>query len=260
MVKVISANWYDFPQYYDLAFQDETAREVSFFRAAFSHYARIPVRRVLEPACGSGRLVRAMAAEGYQVIGFDISRRALAYCRRRLKRHKLQATLFRADMRQFALRRPVDAAFNTFDSFRHLLTDKDALSHLNCMADAIRPGGLYIVGLHFFPPDAAEECLERWAARRAALRLTATLRVLRMDRRLRREWLRIVLTVRRGNSVVRIRHEFPLRIYTASEFLQLIRRSNKFELCEAFDFWYELEHPVEYSDSLVDTVVVLRRR
>ncbi len=42
-----------------------------------------------------------MAAEGYQVIGFDVSRRALTYCRRRLRRCGLAATLFRADMRRF---------------------------------------------------------------------------------------------------------------------------------------------------------------
>ncbi len=94
----------------------------------------------------------------------------------------------------------MDAAFNTFDSFRHLLTEKDALCHLNCMADAIRPGGLAHCGSAFFPPDAAEECIERRGRAGVARCLTATLRVLRMDHRLRREWLRIVLTIRRGKE------------------------------------------------------------
>ncbi len=60
-MKVISANWYDFPQYYDLAFQDETAREVSFFRAAFSRYAPDPC----PPGVGAGLWKReACASDG----------------------------------------------------------------------------------------------------------------------------------------------------------------------------------------------------
>src|SRR5438128_1836933 len=37
-------NWYDFPQYCDLAFRDETAAETAFLVAAFRKYCSHPVR------------------------------------------------------------------------------------------------------------------------------------------------------------------------------------------------------------------------
>jgi len=260
MGKPEKVNWYELPQYYDLAFREETPREIRFLQAAFERYSRVPVRTVLEPACGSGRLVRQLAAAGFRVVGFDLSHRALAYCARRLKRRGLQATLFRADMRQFALREKVDAAYNTFDSFRHLLTEADALSHLRCVGESLRPGGLYILGLHLFPPDASEECIERWSARHGGTKVTCTLRVLKMNLRKRREWLRIVLRVERKGVVKRFFDEFALRTYSARQMSRLLKQADMFELCDVFDFWYEIDRPLKLHDGLADVVLVLRRR
>jgi SAM-dependent methyltransferase len=83
---VVQASWYDYPQYYDIAFRSETRLEADFFEAAFRKYCPFLVRRLLEPACGTGRLVREMAARGYRMAGFDLSEPSLAYLRRRLAR------------------------------------------------------------------------------------------------------------------------------------------------------------------------------
>jgi len=52
-----TANWYDHPQYYDIAFQSYTAGEADFIEAACRKYCPFAVRRLLEPACGSGLVV-----------------------------------------------------------------------------------------------------------------------------------------------------------------------------------------------------------
>lgn len=259
MAKTIWANWYDFPHYYELAFADETRREVKFLEAAFARYSAVKVETVLEPACGSGRLLTALAARSFRVVGFDVNRRALVYARRRLERRGLAGIVFRGDMRQFALRRPVDAVCCTFDSFRHLLTEREALAHLRCVAECLRPGGIYVLGVHLLPPDAADDCTERWRARRGKLQLAVTLRVLKVNRRMRREWLRISLRVH-GREVRRICWEFPLRIYTAGQLKRLVDKCGYFEHCATFDYWYEVDHPCELTDEMVDTVLILRRR
>jgi 2-polyprenyl-3-methyl-5-hydroxy-6-metoxy-1,4-benzoquinol methylase len=66
---VLVANCYDHPQYYDIAFQAYTEREADFVEAACRKYCRFDVRRLLEPACGSGRLVTELARRGYQMTG-----------------------------------------------------------------------------------------------------------------------------------------------------------------------------------------------
>src|SRR6266478_9973614 len=121
-----TANWYDHPQYYDIAFQSYTAGEADFIEAACRKYCPFAVRRLLEPACGSGRLTACLAGRGHQMTGFDVNPSALSYLRRRLARQHLQAEIFEAEMSDFHIGRPVDAAYCTVGAFRYLLTEQAA--------------------------------------------------------------------------------------------------------------------------------------
>ncbi len=69
-----------------MVFRDETQMEVEFFEEAFKRFATGTVQKVMEPGCGSGRLIAEMAARGYQCTGLDLSVPSLAYLRNRLKR------------------------------------------------------------------------------------------------------------------------------------------------------------------------------
>ncbi|HOM17728.1 MAG TPA: class I SAM-dependent methyltransferase, partial [Thermoguttaceae bacterium] len=246
--------------------------EADFIEAACRKYAVGLVRTLLEPACGTGRLAAELARRGYRVFGLDRNLAALGYLRRRASRQRLRAFPFAADMSRFGLAQPVDAAYCTFDSFRHLLTEQAAQQHLTAVAEAVRPGGIYILGLHLLPPDASPECIERWTERRGRCQVTVTLRVLRCDRRRRIEWIRISVLVRKGvpkhpkrwnaqsGQVIRFRDEFPLRIYTARQFRRLLTKTPQWELADVYDFWYEIDHPMKLTDQMADTVFILRRR
>jgi SAM-dependent methyltransferase len=256
----LRASWYDYPRFYDIAFQSETRREADFIEAACRKYCPFTVRRLLEPACGSGRLIAELAARGYRMTGCDLSQPSLDYSRRRLARRGLSAALLPADMADLRLPRPADAAYCTFDSFRHLLTEEAARRHLESIAASLRPGGVYILGFHLLPPDASEQCLERWAERRGRTQVTVTLRVLATHRRRRVENLRISLLVRSAGGTLRLRDDFPFRMYTAAQFRRLLATVPSLELCDVYDFWYEIEHPLHLSDELSDCVFILRKR
>jgi SAM-dependent methyltransferase len=260
MPKPILASWYDYPQYYDIAFRDETRPEADFIEAACRKYCPFRVRSLLEPACGTGRLTVELAARGYRLTGLDLSKPSLDFLRRRLSRRGLRATVFEADMADFRLPRPVDAAYSTFDSFRHLLTEASARQHLVCVAESLRPGGIYILGFHLLPPDASEECIERWTQRQGRTQVTVTLRVLATDRRRRRETLRISLLARTGEREVRLRDEFQFRMYTAAQFRRTLANVPALELCDVYDFWYEIDEPLKLNNDISDTVFVLRKR
>jgi SAM-dependent methyltransferase len=253
-------NWYDYPQYYDLAFRSETPAEVRFIEAACGKYCPFAVRRMLEPGCGSGRLIVALAGRGYEMVGFDCNGRSLDYLRRRLARRKLRADVLRADMTDFRIARPVDAAFNTWNTFRHLTTENAARQHLQCVAQSLRPGGIYILGFHLLPLDVSEECMERWSASHGGTRVTVTLRVTATDRRRRIEEIRVNMRVRTGSRELRLCTEFPFRMYTARQFRRLLASVPQFELCDVYDFWYQIDHPLKLNDEITDTVFVLRKR
>lgn len=259
-MQVLPPDHPDFAKYFDLSFRSETRAEVEFIEAACRKYCTIRVRRLLELGCGGGRLVVALAARGYQVVGLDHNRAALDYLRERLRRRRLHARLLHADMARFQLPQPVDAAFCTFNTFRHLTTEGDARTHLHCVAKSLRAGGIYLLGFHLLPADAAEECQERWSARHGRTRVTATLRVLTADRQQRLEMLRLQLRVRTPARDVQFRSEFPLRMYTLAQFERLLASVRAFELCDVYDFWYEINQPRKLNEQMTDTVFVLRRR
>jgi SAM-dependent methyltransferase len=263
----IDANWYDYPQYFDLSFRDETALEVEFFCAAFEKYATIPVKRILEPGCGGGRLVLEMTRREFEMVAFDLSKKSVSYVNKRLRRAQASADVFVQDMTQFTLDSPIDAAFCTWNTFRHLLSESAAKQHLQSVAAAMRPGGIYILGLHLFPSDLTPEeeaeeigSSERWTCTHAGTRVTATLRVLAMDRAKRIEQLRISLRVRNKSKDMRIRHEFPLRMYTAANLRRLLKSVPAWEVADVFDFWYDIEDPLKLNNEIQDTLLVLRRR
>jgi SAM-dependent methyltransferase len=257
---ILQADWYAYPRYFDMAFRSETRLEADCIEAACRKYCPFAARRLLEPACGTGRLIAELAARGYPMTGIDLSAPCLKYLERRLARRNLRATIRQADMADFRLDKPVDAAFCTFNSFRHLLTEQSARGHLQCMADNLRPGGIYILGLHLLPLDVDEESTERWSARHGRTRVTTTLRVLATDRRRRIEHLRVSVLVRQGDKETRLRHEFSFRMYTAKQFRRLLGTVPAFELCEVYDFWYEIDHPLPLNDERTDSLFVLRKR
>lgn len=260
MKKPIEKTWYDYPQYYDMVFRDETQAEARFIEEACRKYAVGPCRWLFEPACGSGRLVAELAGRGYDVTGLDLSEKSLAYLHARLKRRGLNAQLIHGDMTRFTLPEKVDAAYSMVNSFRYLLTEEAARSHLQCVARSLRPGGLYLIAMHLLPPDASEECTERWTARHGSTRVTATLRVVETNRRQRRETLQINLLVRRNNEeFLRLRHRFQFRMYTAAQFRRLLSSVPELELCDVFDFWYELDSPLKLNNDLGDAAFVLRK-
>ncbi len=257
---ILVANCYDYPQYYDIAFQAHTWREADFIEAACRKYCLFNARRLLEPGCGSGRLITELAARSYQVTGFDLSQPALSYLRRRLARRRLRAETFEAEMSNVRLRRPVDAAYCLVNTFRHLLTEAAARAHLRCIADTLRPGGIYILGFRLLPLDLNEEDIQLWTDWRGATKVTVTLRALRVDVRRRIENVRVCLLARRRSKELHLQHEFQLRTYTAGQFRRLLGSVSLLELCDVYDFRYDIDHPFAANNEMDYSVFVLRRR
>lgn len=255
------ASWYDHPQYFDMVFRDETPAEIAFFQEAFDRFADVEVKRVLEPGCGSGRLVAEMAALGLDVAGVDLSQPMLDYLARRLKRRGLSADLICGDMTRMEFKEPFDAAFCTFNTFRHLTEEKDAIGHLRNVASLLKAGGIYILGFHLIPLDADPECTERWKASHGGTVVNVTLKVMDFDRKTRKELLRVsVKAEKRSGKIERIRSEFPLRIYTPAQAKRLLAKlSDVFKIVGVYDFDYDIEEEREFDNDLTDAIFVLKR-
>jgi SAM-dependent methyltransferase len=252
-------SWYDYPHYYDVGFREDTPREAKFFEKAFAKYIPGKVKRVFEPGCGSGRLVVEMAERGFQVTGLDLNQPALDYCKEQLDKKGLKATLINGDMTAFELKRPADAAFNTINTFRHLLTEEDAVKHLKCVAANLRPGGIYILGLHLLPTGGDFYGSEKWKAKEGRTQINYSLTVVDSLPKQRHEKLRITMTIKKGKSVVRVSDHFTLRLYNYKNIKTLFAQVPELVLRDVYDFWYEIDEPQKLDGNIADSVFILQK-
>ncbi len=263
----VELDWYDAPRYYDLIFDTDTAREADFLeRMAAEHLAPRARRalRVLEPACGSGRLVVELARRGQRVAGFDASAPMLAYARERLASEGLRAKLFEARMESFelpaAFRGTCDLAHCFVSTFKYLLSEEDARSHLKRVASALRPGGIYVLGFHLSDYDELRQSRERWVVESSGLRVVCTITGWPPERRTRRERVRSRLVVEEGGEVKRLETQWQFRTYDAAEVERLLASVPQLELVAVHDFDYADERPRDLGAERLDVVLILRRR
>lgn len=255
-----AANLYDYPRYYDLVFGSDWKAEFDFLLAVFDTHVPGKVRRLFEPACGTGRLVFRLAQAGFKVSGLDLNPRAVEYCNRRLVRHGLPAKVFVGDMSDFRLPRKVDAAFNTINSFRHLLTEGAARSHLRCVAESLRKGGIYVLGLHLTPTAGTPLDEECWSARRGHLAINTYLKTFDLDLRQRTERCRMVMDIYTPTKTRQIEDELVFRTYTAAQLRRLLADVPDLELIATYDFRYQLDAPTEIAADTQDVVLILQRQ
>jgi SAM-dependent methyltransferase len=259
MNEQLAGSLYDYPQYYDLVFGSDWKAEQDFLLNCFDRYAKRKVKRVFEPACGTGRLLFRLARRGYQVAGLDLNPAAVDYCNARLVKHGWPPSVFVGDMSDFQLTRPVDACFNMINSFRHLTVERQARAHLRCVADCLATGGLYLLGLHLTPTEGTPLEHEAWSARRGHLQVNTRLKTIRRDTGRREEWFTLECQIYTPTRRQALREEIMFRSYTASQFHRLLRQVPELQTVATHDFTYDIEQPVEVSPETEDVVYVLQK-
>jgi SAM-dependent methyltransferase len=170
---------YSAPRYYEIAFDMNRRQEVNFLVHCFRRYARRRVRRVLDIACGTGPHLVRLAERGYAMTGLDLSPHNIAFLRERAAAKGLAPTLLVGDMTRFRLPRPADAAICMQDSQGHLLTNAALLSHLRCVAGAVRKGGLYIFDRYMCSSWTDPARRWSWTRRRGNATVRATFEALK---------------------------------------------------------------------------------
>jgi len=250
---------YSAPHYYDIAFNVLRKRECDFLEGCFARHAVGPVRRVLDIACGTGQHLIRLAERGCEMTGLDLSAESLAYVKRRASKNGLQINLVLADMADFWLEPPFDAAICMQDSQGHLLTNEAILSHFKAVARAVRPGGLYIFD-RMIPNNWAHPATRwSWTRREGRTTVRTTFRtMLDIDEVSQVCQEEITLEVLEGRRRRIIRHRYPTRVVFPRELRALIQLNGEFELVS----WhpnFHLHRRLEDTRHPVMVVAVLRR-
>ena len=253
-------DWYDDPESYDILLEEDTDVEARFLHELLERTFGPGPRDVLEPACGSGRLLEALAERGHRPMGIDLSQPMLDYAADRLAARGLSADLAHVSMESFRTRRRFDLAFCLVSSFRYLASERAARTHLQSVARALRTGGLYVLGLHLTQYDWPGIQRERWVGERAGTRVVCNLQSWPPDPKRRLEKLRSRVTIERRGTRQRMETHWSFRTYDAAQLKRLLRSVPALEHVETYDFGYELDTPRELDDEQLDCVLILRKR
>ena len=109
------------------------------------HKSRIPVKTVLDLACGTGTIACLLAERGYQVVAADGSEEMLAQAARKAEPLGEKAPLFiHQAMPRLRLAAPVDAAVSTLDSLNYLTRAADLRETFRRVYRWLEPGGMFI--------------------------------------------------------------------------------------------------------------------
>jgi SAM-dependent methyltransferase len=133
--------------YYDVIFDRNVAKEVDFVAAVYRRYAGTELGSVLDIACGPGYHAREFARRGVRALGLDLRPEMIQFARDKDAAEGLALDWLVADMRDFQLDTPVDAAIVMFDSIDALTADDDFVRHFQTVADNLTDRGLYVVDL-----------------------------------------------------------------------------------------------------------------
>jgi SAM-dependent methyltransferase len=151
---------YDWPRYYEIAFSyQQVKKQVDFFEEAAKKFGNVPTRRFLDICCGPSPQLRELAKRGYEAVGLDINPRMLEYLRLKAEEENLKVETVAGDMNDFSLERKCDFAFLLSGSL-YVNSNKQFLRHLDCVADGLRNGGLYL--LENFPLELLKDHKEDW--------------------------------------------------------------------------------------------------
>jgi SAM-dependent methyltransferase len=182
---------------YDLAFDWDIADEVEWLLGRLGP----DCRSVLEPGCGSGRVLEALARRGLEVVGLDRSSAMVELARARLG---AAAEIVLADLTDFDLGRTFDGAVCPINTLAHLLPG-ELSRHLERMGRHLRPDARYLVQLQL----GADRHSSQWETER----LRVTWATERLDPAAGRQQQRSrieILSGERAGEIVEELHEMTL--------------------------------------------------
>jgi SAM-dependent methyltransferase len=248
---------YAAPLYYHVAFELNRKAETDFLVACFRKYARVPVRRVLDVACGTGHHSLRLARRGFQVTALDLSAPSIAFLRAEAGHEGLPVTALVGDMTDFRLPRPVDAAICMQDSQGHLLTTDALLAHLRAVRRNLRRGGLFVFD-RLVPNGWSPTARWTWTRRRRGITVRTTFRTLLdydVARQVCQELMRFEIVEDGRRRVVTQRH--PTRIVFPQELRTIVALAGGYEFCGWFSN-FSLRRPLEQSAAALVMITVLR--
>jgi SAM-dependent methyltransferase len=250
---------YDNPRYYEIAFGFRNiTEEVDLFEACFGRFSLIPVHSALELGCGTCPHMIELIRRGYRYTGIDINPHMLRYSSDKAEQSGIEAKLVRGDMIDFSFESVFDFAYLLLGS----LCARDTAelhSHLDSVAGALRPGGLYLLDwcIQFEPPWGCEDGTT-WKMSRGDIEVTTAVswKAVSLADQVFEETIRFEVC-EAGKSFA-LKDTCTKRAVYPQEFRCLISARNDLEFVGWWNMW-DLDQPLEKATKIGRPIILLRR-
>lgn len=233
---------YTYPLYYEVGFtrSHEVEAEVKFsLRCYKKHTGDAKLKSILDNGCGTGCHLELFGKFGVDVSGYDASPQMVDYAATRLSCANVPSYLLEADLRDFRIQSRCDMAICMNGSFQYLLSPDDAVRHLKCVGEALKPGGLYLISLpapqDFFsePPGSKKY---QWSRERGGIsvHIDWTYRQYAIDWGTQTFSGLAKITVDDKGHGLTLWMPYRYRIFFPQEIQALVRMSRCFEILEVY--------------------------
>jgi len=231
------SKYYSRPEIYDIAFDfRDVPKECDVLSRVYQKLNGRPPTTFLELAAGPALHAREFARRGLTATALDASDEMVAYGGGEARRRGIDLVYEKGDMVSFDLGRSFDLVAILMDSTSYLLDNDAVLTHLDCVADHLTDGGLYLLEMGH-PKDVFNmnpSVENKWEMSRDGKTVETTWG--RKDDKFDpiRQITNTTVTVKvtTGEDT----HEFEeiglQRCFTANEFKALVRASGRFSIAE----------------------------
>ena len=134
---------YHDPQRYDDQYWWKK-NDVEFWKNIYNNQSG---NEVLELGCGTGRLATPIIREGAKYTGVEISKEFTEHAEQKIIQEGLAPNIQTADFRNFNLHKKYDIIFIGFNTFLHLLTNKDAMNFLSSVKKHMHSDTLFYIDI-----------------------------------------------------------------------------------------------------------------
>ena len=250
---------YNHPDVYDIAFSWDLSEEISFLKRVFGTHVPFPVKDVLEPACGTGRMLRALAGVGFRVTGYDANPVMVQYAKDSIGPDRKNVRVMPGEMVSAQVPGEFDAAVNSINSIGYLHSDDEIVSHLRSTGSSLREKGVYVLHLNFAHEGELPDG-DHWTLERGGIRVSTSWRILNEDRETGLSHQVCTFEVEQNGQLDRFEERHTLRLWLFSDLEKLARRSEEFEVAAVYgEDFVELEDKEHVSGELGNVYVILRR-
>ncbi|MCP4231475.1 MAG: class I SAM-dependent methyltransferase [bacterium] len=253
---------YDNPRYYEIAFSPDIEREAVLFYQVFERMNPDGIGRVLEFGAGSGRLASELAGMGVPVVGLDLDETMAAFGNERAREQNLDYEIIVGDICDFCLGEGTfDNAFCAVETIRYTLEEERLLAHLDCAAQALKPGGIYCVETYFVgKPDEYPGESGRWTVARDGVQVRGSVITYQVDWENRVEPVHHILEITDdGGEPFFLTLDAAMHAYSWYDYKALIKENGRFEIAAVLGPGYDPAHSIKPTWRTREAVLVLRK-